>query len=385
MDFAFTDEQQALRELARKILETEATPDRLREIERSDERIDRELWNTLAEANLLGVALPEAHGGSGYGFLELCVLLEEIGRAVAPVPAWAALACAATPIARFGSDDLQARWLPRLITGETILSAALSEPDNVDPLSPATKATPDGKSWRLDGAKFCVPAAQVAERVLVPGATNDGRVGLFLIDPRGAGVGLERQLVTDRSVQAWLTLDGVCVAAEDVVGSLDGGRTALQWTVERALAGLCAMQVGVADKALRITASYAAQRQQFERPIGSFQAVHTRAADAYCDLESMRLVALQAAYLLSRGASGPAQRPVSSDELATDAVQVAKFFAGEAGHAIAYAAMHLHGGIGVDVDYPVHRYYLWARQIELTLGSGASALAAIGERLAQAD
>ncbi len=385
MDFAFTDEQQALRELARKILETEAMPDRLREIERSDERIDLELWSTLAEANLLGVALPEAYGGSGYGFLELCVLLEEIGRTVAPVPVWAALACAAAPIARFGGDGLQARWLPRLIAGETILSAALAEPDNVDPLSPATRATPDGTSWRLDGAKFCVPAAHVAERVLVPATLPDRRVGLFLIDPRGAGVQQERQLVTDRSVQAWLTLDGARAAGEDVVGSLDGGRMALQWTVERAIAGLCAMQVGVADKALRITASYAAQRQQFERPIGSFQAVHTRAADAYCDLESMRLVALQAAYLLSRGTSALAQDAVASDELATDAVQVAKFFAGEAGHSIAYAAMHLHGGIGVDVDYPVHRYYLWARQIELTLGSGASALAAIGERLAQAD
>ena len=385
MDFAFTDEQQALRELARKILETEATPDRLREIERSDERIDRKLWSTLAEANLLGVALPEAHGGSGYGFFELCVLLEEIGRTVAPVPAWAALACTAAPIARFGSDAVQARWLPRLIAGDTILSAALAEPDNVDPTSPATKAAPDGSNWRLDGAKFCVPAAHVAERVLVPATLADDRVGLFLIDPRGAGVRQERQLVTDHSVQTWLTLDGARAAGDDVVGSLDGGRRELQWTVERAIAGLCAMQVGVADKALRLTASYAAQRQQFERPIGSFQAVHTRAADAYCDLESLRLVALQSAYLLSRGAPASARNAVADDELATDAVQVAKVFAGEAGHAIAYAAMHLHGGIGVDVDYPVHRYYLWARQIELTLGSGASTLAAIGERLAQPD
>lgn len=383
MDFAFTDEQQALRDLARKILETEATPDRLREIERSDERIDRKLWSTLAEANLLGVALPEAYGGSGYGFLELCLLLEEIGRAVAPVPAWTALACTAAPIARFGSDALQSRWLPRLISGDAILSAALSEPDNVDPLAPATTASPDGAAWRLEGAKFCVPAAHVAERVLVPAALRDGRVGLFLIDPRGAGVEQQRQLVTDRSVQAWLTLDGARATADDVVGSFDVGRSALQWTVERAIAGLCALQVGVGDKALRITAGYAAQRQQFERPIGSFQAVHTRAADAYCDLESMRLVALQAAYLLSRGSSDADRGAVTSDELATDAVQVAKVFAGEAGHAIAYAAMHLHGGIGVDIDYPVHRYYLWARQIELTLGSGASALSAIGERLAQ--
>jgi len=371
MDFSFTDEQNALRELARKILEAEATPDRLREVENGDERIDRKLWATLAEANLLGAALPEAHGGSGYGFFELCVLLEEIGRAVAPVPAWTALAGAALPIARFAGDALQKRWLPPLVAGQTILAAALAEPDSVDPLAPATRAAKDGAGWRLSGAKFCVPAAHVAERVLVPAAGPDG-VGLFLVDPRGAGARLDRQLVTDRSVQGWLALDGAPVAADAVVvapGS--AGRGALQWTVERATAALCAMQVGVAEKALRITAGYAAQRQQFDRPIGSFQAVHTRAADAYCDLEGLRLVTWQAADLLSR------------QETATDAVEVAKFFAGEAGHAIAYAAMHLHGGIGVDVDYPVHRYYLWARQIELTLGPAAAQLAAIGDRLAQ--
>jgi alkylation response protein AidB-like acyl-CoA dehydrogenase len=216
-----------------------------------------------------------------------------------------------------------------------------------------------------------VPAAHVAERVLVPAASADG-VGLFLVDPRGAGAKLERQLVTDRSVQGWLALDGAAVATGDVVVVPGvGGRAALQWTAERATAALCAMQVGVAEKALRITAAYASQRQQFDRPIGSFQAVHTRAADAYCDLEALRLVTWQAADQLAR------------QETATDAVQIAKFFAGDAGHAIAYAAMHLHGGIGVDVDYPVHRYYLWARQIELTLGPAAAQLAAIGDRLAR--
>lgn len=371
MDFSFTDEQEALRELARKILEAKVTPDRLREVEQDDERIDRALWATLAEANLLGAALPESYGGSGYGFFELCVLLEEIGRAVAPVPAWATLACVAAPLARFGSEALQERWLRPVAAGETILTAALSEPDNVDPLAPAARATADGNGWRLDGAKFCVPSAHVAERVLVPAASSEGP-GLFLIDPRGAGVTLERQLVTDRSVQGWITLTGAPVGADAVVvGPGSAGRAALAWTVERATAGLCAMQVGVAEKALRITAAYATQREQFDRPIGSFQAVHTRAADAYCALEALRLVTWQAADLLAR------------EEPASEAVEIAKFFAGDAGHEIAYAAMHLHGGIGVDVDYPVHRYYLWARQIELALGPAALHLASLGERLAR--
>jgi hypothetical protein len=366
MDFSFSDEQQALREVARKILEAEATPDRLREIERGEERIDRALWAELAKANLLGAALPEVHGGSGMGFFELCLLLEEVGRAVAPVPAWATLVLGAAPIARFGSTAQQRRWLPPVVAGEAILTAALQEPDHADPLAPSTRATREGDGFRLSGTKTCVPAAHVAERILVPARTGDG-VRIFLVDPRATGVVLERQEVTSREVQGRLVLDGARVGAADALG---GAADALPWLVERAAAGLCAMQVGVAERALRITADYAAQRRQFDRPIGSFQAVHQRAADAYVDVEAMRLTAWQAAYLLSK------------QESAREAVAIAKYFAGEAGHAVAYAAMHLHGGIGVDVDYPVHRYYLWARQIELTLGSGSAQLASLGEQIA---
>jgi hypothetical protein len=371
MDFSFSGEQQALRELARKILEAEETPDRLREVEAGEERVDRCLWAELAKANLLGAALPEAYGGSGLGFFELCLLLEEVGRAVAPVPAWATLACAALPIARFGSEPQQRRWLPAVVAGETVLTAALTEPDAADPLAPATTAVRDGGGWRLSGVKTCVPAAHVAERVLVPARTGDGEVGLFLVDPRGAGVTLERQVVTHREIQGLLRLDGARAGADDGIGAPGPPQGALAWLVERATAGLCAMQLGVADKALRITAAYAAERQQFERPIGSFQAVHQRAADAYCHLEALRLVTWQAADRLAR------------EEDAAEAVAIAKFFAGEAAHEIVYAAQHLHGGIGVDVDYPVHRHYLWARQLDLTLGPGARHLAALGDRLAR--
>lgn len=370
MDFSFSDEQNALREVARKILEAECAPDRLREIEKSDERIDRRLWAELARANLLGAALPEAYGGSDYGFFELCLLFEEIGRAVAPVPAWATLACAAPAIAKFGTEAQRKRWLPGVIAGETILSAALQEPDNVDPLAPATTATRDVDGYRLTGQTFCVPAALVAERILVPARCGEG-VGLFLVDPRAQGVALEKQLVTNREIQGWLTLDGVRVDAGDVLVDPARGRAALAWIVERATTALCAMQVGVAERALRITATYVSERQQFDRPIGSFQAVHTRAADAYIELETQRLTTWQAAYLLSK------------QDSAAEAVAIAKFFAGDAGHVVTYAAEHLHGGIGADVDYPVHRYYLWSRQIELTLGSSAAHLAALGDTLAR--
>jgi 3-oxocholest-4-en-26-oyl-CoA dehydrogenase beta subunit len=373
MDFAYTDDQEALREVARKILEDQATPDRLREIERGDERIDRELWAELAKANLLGAALPEAHGGSGFGFLELCLLLEEVGRVVAPVPAWPTLVLGALPIARFGSPAQQARWLPGVIGGDVFLSAGLTELHAADPLAPTTSARRDGSAWRLSGAKFSVPAAFLAERLLVPARTAEGRVGLFLLDPRAPGVRLERQEVTNREIHARLVLDGAPVEADGVLGDPEADPAVLQWVTERATVGLCALMVGVADRALRITADYVSQREQFDRPIGSFQAVHQRAADAYVDVEAMRLTLWQAAFRLDQASTAP------------EAVAVAKYFASEAGHAVTYAAQHLHGGIGVDVDYPIHRYYLWARLIELSLGPAAAQLAALGERVARGE
>jgi hypothetical protein len=370
MDFAWSEEQSALRELARKILEEQATPERIREIERSEDRLDRALWRELAKANLLGVALPERFGGSGYGFFELCFLLEEVGRVVAPIPAWPTLALGALPLAEFGSDAQRQRWLPGVVAGEVILSAALVEPDHDDALRPATRAVPDAGGHRLTGTKHCVPAAHAAARVLVPARTDAGALQLFLVDPRGEGVALEPQVATSRELQARLVLDGARVPEAERIGSFDDARAALEWIVARATTALCAMQVGVADRALRMTARYTAERQQFERPIGSFQAVHQRAADAFVDVEAMRLVLWQAAYRLARGEPAAAE------------VAVAKFWASEAGHRVVYAAQHLHGGIGVDVDYPVHRYYLWARQIELSLGSASPQLETLGRLLA---
>jgi alkylation response protein AidB-like acyl-CoA dehydrogenase len=372
VDFAYSEEQSALRELARKILEEQATPERIREIERGDERLDLALWRELAKANLLGAALPERFGGSGYGFFELCLLLEEVGRVVAPIPAWPTLVLGALPLAEFGTEEQRRRWLPGVAGGEILLSAALCEPENDDALRPATRVVADAGGHRLTGTKHCVPGAHAAARVLVPARTQAGALQLFLVDPRGPGVALETQPATSRELQARLTLDGARVPEAERLGSLDDASAALEWTLARATTALCAIQLGVADRVLRMTARYTSERQQFERPIGSFQAVHQRAADAFIDVEAMRLVLWQAAFRLARGEPAAAE------------VAVAKFWAAEAGHRVTYAAQHLHGGIGVDVDYPVHRYYLWARQIELTLGSASPQLETLGRLLAEA-
>jgi alkylation response protein AidB-like acyl-CoA dehydrogenase len=372
VDFSHSEEQSALRELARKILEEQATPERIREIERSEERLDRALWRELAKANLLGAALPERFGGSGYGFFELCLLLEEVGRAVAPIPAWPTLVLGALPIAEFGSEEQQRRLLPGVASGELVLSAALEEPENDDPLRPTTRVASEAGAHRLSGTKICVPAAHAAARVLVPARSAAGGLQLFLVDPRAEGVRLEAQVATSRELQARVTLDGVRVPEADRLGALDDATAALAWLRARATTALCAIQLGVADRVLRMTARYTTERQQFDRPVGSFQAVHQRAADAFIDVEAMRLTLWQAAFRLARGEQAPAE------------VAVAKFWASEAGHRVTYAAQHLHGGIGVDVDYPVHRYYLWARQIELTLGSAAPQLETLGRLLAEA-
>jgi len=365
MDFALTPEQEALRELARRILADHVTPERLALVEAEPDWFDRAAWEALAGARLLGTAIPEEFGGSGLGFLDLCLVLEEVGRAVAPVPAWPTLVLGALPLARFGTRAQRTAFLPGVASGEVVLGAALVEPDADDPREPATAARRDGARWRLDGTKTCVPAAHLAARVLVPARTAAGEPGLFLVDPRGAGVRVERQTATNREPLGHLALAGA--DAEE----LPGGAAALAWLVEHATVGLCAMQVGVTDRALRMTAEYTTGREQFGRPIASFQAVQQRAADAYIDAEAIRLTTWQAAWRLC------------ADRAATTEVAIAKFWASEAAHRVVYAAQHLHGGIGVDVDYPLHRYYLWSKQIELTLGSGTRQLARLGADLAR--
>jgi alkylation response protein AidB-like acyl-CoA dehydrogenase len=370
MDFSFTEDQQALQELARKILETEVTHERLKQIEAGDEWFDRKVWDALAQSQLLGVSVPEEYGGSGLGFFELCLLLEEVGRVVAPLPLHPTLVTGALPLVTFGTQEQRERFLPGVVRGETILSAALFESDSDDPMQLSTTARSDGNGWILEGVKSCVPAAKLAGAVVTP-ARVGADVVLLLVDPQADGVTLEPQETTRGEPEFRMTLSGVRLSGENVLGSPETGATILGWIVDRAVVGLCAMQVGVSERALRITADYTSSRSQFDRPIGSFQAVHQRAADAYIDVEAIRLTTWQAAWRLADDLPSPAE------------VAIAKFWAAEGGHAVGYAAQHLHGGIGVDVDYPIHRYYLWSKQIELALGSATRQLVRLGKRIAE--
>ena len=370
MDFDLTDEQQATAELAAKLLGDKATPEALRALERADDlRFDRDLWTAMADAGLLGIAVPVEHGGAGLGILELCMVLEEVGRRTAPVPALAALAFAGLPLTRFGSPDQQAATLPGLAAGTRVLTAALVEPLG-DPLLPATAARRDGDGWVLDGVKTNVPAALVADAVLVPASTPDGATGVFVVPADAAGLTVERQDTTTGTPEAQLVLAGARVGGDAALGPLDAAGTVLRWTVEHATVAVCAVMAGLTAEAVRLTGEYTSGREQFGRPIATFQAVGQRAADAYVDAQAIRLTMLQAAWRLAAGF--PADREVA----------IAKYWAAAGGQRVVHAAQHLHGGIGVDRDYPLHRYFLLAKQLELGLGGASRQLVNLGHLLA---
>ena len=366
MDFTFTEEQETIAKVARDLLERRATPERLTELESGDNRYDEALWKELAALDLLGAALPESVGGNGGGFVELGVLLAEVGWSVAPVPAYATLVLGADPIARHGNSEQQQRILPGVVSGQRILTAGLAEPGRSDPMVPATTARRDGAGWRLDGAKELVPAAQLAETILIPATIGDGEAGLFLLAADAPGVEVRPVKTTNREPHADVFLDGATVSDADRLPT-----ASIESLHTRALVGLCAIQLGVAERALKLAAAYTTQREQFGRPIGSFQAVQQRLADAFIDVEAIRWTTWHAAWLIAH--DRPAER----------AARIAKFWAAEAGARVAASAQQVHGGIGIDTTYPLHRYFLWAKHNELALGSATAQLASLGNTYAR--
>ena len=370
MDFAFTDEQHAVSEAAMGLLGGLVDPERILAVEQTDDMVDRELWAALSAADLLGLAVPEAHGGAGYGLTELCLLLQAQGNVVAPVPVWATLVLGALPLAQFGSPELQARWLPGVVAGEVMLTAALNGVAlGVHGVPPVT-ATAVGDGWVLNGTELAVPQAHLARRIVVPAHTADEEIVLLLVDPQAPGVSLERTVTTNREIHPHLHLTDVAVPAGDVLVDPASARAALETLVMAATAGLCALQVGVCESALRQTALYLNQRNQFGRPLSSFQGTMLRAADAAIDIEAMRVTLWNATWLFDTGRD------------ATDAVQVAKWQASERGQRTVHATQHLHGGMGADITYPIHRYFLWGKQLELLLGGPSLQLARIGAGIA---
>jgi alkylation response protein AidB-like acyl-CoA dehydrogenase len=353
MDFGLTEAQTELAGLTRTILTRKILAER------------DAPWGDLAAAGVLAAGLPASLDGAGLGLLEQCSVLIELGRAASDMPYLASAVLGAGAVASFGTTSQRERWAGPAGQGSVVLTAALSEPDGDDPRRPSARAERADGRWVLSGVKTAVDAAPEADLFLVPCATPDG-VLVFLVAPSDAGVRVEPQRLTDSGPAGRVVLEGVVLDDDRV---LDGTGVA-DWLVARATVGLCATQAGVIERALELTAEYAKNRVAFGRPIGSFQAVTQRLADAYVDVEAVKLTMWQAAWLLSAGSGAEAE------------VATAKFWAAEAGHRVAHTAVHVHGGIGIDVSYPVHRYFVAAKRHEFALGGATAQLLRIGGVLA---
>ncbi len=221
--------------------------------------------------------------------------------------------------------------------------------------------------------KTVVPSAALADLMLVPASGADG-VLVFLVEPSDHGVTVQPQALSDRADAGRLVLDGVALDQGRVLGAASAGAEVAQWLLARGTVGVCAMQAGLLERALELTAEYARSREQFGRPIGSFQAVAQRLADAYIDVEAVRLTMWQAAWLLAAGRPG--------DPEVGAAIASAKFWAADAGHRVAHTAVHVHGGIGIDTSYPLHRYFVAAKRAEFTLGGATTQLLRLGDIIA---
>jgi len=359
MDFGLTEEQAELAGLTRKILAGRDAP-----------------WGDLAAAGVLAAGLPPALGGAGLGLLEQCSVLIELGRAVSDVPYLASIVLGAGALASFGTAGQREQWAAAAGRGSVVLTAALAEEGGDDPRVPSAQAERADGRWVLSGVKTAVDAAPEADLFLVPCASPGG-VLVFLVTPSDAGVSVEPQQLTDLAPAGRLVLEDVVLDDDRVLAGDGQGAEVADWLVARATVGLCAVQAGVLERALELTAEYAKNRVAFGRPIGSFQAVTQRLADAYLDVEAVRLTMWQAAWRLAAGDAG-----ASGASGVDAAVATAKFWAAEAGHRVAHTAVHVHGGIGIDVTYPVHRFFVAAKRYEFALGGATAQLLRIGDALA---
>lgn len=420
MDFELSEADRTVRDLAAQVLGDLSTHERLGELGREGDRIDRKAWAALASTGVVGAALPESCGGLGLDFMAPALALEQAGYHASVVPLLSTAVMGAMPIAAFGTPEQQARWLPSIADGSLLACAALP----LDPAGPladeaasaeaaagagttdnaAAKAVsgagaadsagaqsaggfgaladrrltvtarPDGRGgWTLHGAVGLVIGGLDAGLALVPARINGGGIGVFCVPAGADGFRVEPVDVTTGRTEARFRFDGAAAEAGDRLGGDEANGAEIADFIElRTSVGLCMLMAGAARAAIELAASYTKQRHQFDRPIATFQAVSQRAGDSYIDAEAIALTAYQAAWRIAAGL--PARREAA----------IAKYWASEGGFRVVHAAVHVHGGVGVDRDYPLHRHFLLARWAELALGSAETQLANLGRLLANA-
>lgn len=363
MNFALTDQQGLLRKETRHFLETECPKSFVKELESSDLGYSPELWDKMAELGWPGLVIPEEYGGAGCDLMDLAVLFEEVGRAALPSPLFSTVVLGALPILEGGDEEWKRRLLPGVAKGETILTMALAEPEaDYRPEFYRTRALRKGNRFALSGTKLFVHNAHVADYLLVvartarASAAGEG-LSVFIVERERPGISLTPLITIAADKQSEVRFDKVSSSPNDILGSLHSGWPLVQATLGKAIAIRCVEMVGVAQKALDMTASYAATRVQFARPIGGFQAVQHRLADMMTDVEGARWLSYQAVWRLSGGM--PADREVA----------IAKAWASDACQRVTAGAQHIHGGVGMDLDYDLHYYFRWSKGLELDFGA----------------
>lgn len=355
MDLGFTEEQEMLRKSARDFLEAECPPRLVREMEQDPRGYPPGLWQKMAGLGWLGLPFPAAYGGLGLGYLDLALLLEEMGRALLPAP-YLETMVVGLAILDHGTEAQKRELLPKIAAGELILTYAIDEPGSENELSTVSLAgRPDGDFYVLEGTKLFVPWANVAGYILTAARTPEGLTAL-LVPGNAPGLTVELLKTIAKDKQAEVTYDGVRVGRDAVVGEPGGGEAVFRRLIQRATAAACAYLVGGAQKAFEMAVNYAKTRVQFGVPIGSFQAIQHKCANMVTDVDGARFVTYQAAWALSEGLD--AEREVA----------IAKGWASEACRRVFAEAHQIHGAIGFTRDYDLQLYTRRGKALEIRFG-----------------
>jgi alkylation response protein AidB-like acyl-CoA dehydrogenase len=364
MDFTLSEEQEMLRKSAREFLEDRCSKALVREMESDERGYSPELWQEMAGLGWMGLAFPERYGGGGMGFLELAVLLEEMGRACLPGPFFASVVLGGLTILDAGSQSQKDRYLPGVASGQSTFTFALTEADGrYEPDSVALTARMDGANYVLDGTKLFVPDAHVADRLLCLARSDQAALpgeGLTVFIVDGASPGISRfplkTIAGDK--QCEVVFQEVRVPAEDVLGEPGQGWPVAWRAIERAAVAKSCELVGGLQKVLEMTLDYARERRQFNRPIGSFQVIQHYCAQMAADVDGARFSTYQAAWMLSKGL--PCSRQVA----------IAKAWAGDAYERVLTLAHQIHGAIGCTIDHDLHFYTTRGKAAQLSFGGG---------------
>ena len=363
MDFGFSEEQEMLRSSARDFLAKEAPMTYVRKMMDDERGYTPELWKKMAELGWMGLILPEEFGGSGLDFVDMVVVLEEMGRVVLPGPFFSTVVLAGVAIVEGGSPQQKAAYLPKIADGSMKATLANLEPSGRwDAEGIQLQAKPDGAGFALDGTKLFVPDANAVDLFVVaartPGSKGEEGVSLFLVDAKAPGVSVTMLKTMDQTRKLGeVAFKGVKVGADALLGGKGQGWKILQRVADRAKVGLAAEMCGGAQRVLEMSVEYAKVREQFGKPIGSFQAIQHKCANMLVEVESSKSITYYAAWAV---ANDVAEAPL--------AAAMAKAYTSDAYRHTAGEGIQIHGGIGFTWEHDMHIYFKRAKSSEVTFG-----------------